>query len=378
MKIVSIEKCQSYDNDLVDIAIKKSIENLGGIDKYIKKGDKVFLKVNLLKKNKPDDAVTTHPAIVESIAKILKDAGAIPIIGDSPGGPFTKGLLKSIYSTTGMEDVAKKTGALLNFDTDEATVKIHSGKIIKSATIMKAIIESDKIISLPKLKTHGMTVYTGAVKNQFGTIPGLVKPGYHLSMPNVEDFSDMLIDLNLFFKPTLTIMDAIVGMEGNGPSAGNPKHVGLIISSDDVFSLDTIATSIIGLKPDDVPTVYMANRRNLGLLNDIEIKGANIDSVKVKDFKIPTRRNFKVTDKIPHFMNGFIDKHIKPYPYFEHSICKSCGICASNCPPKAIKMVEKKPTVDLKVCIRCFCCQELCPYKAVKIKKPYLSHFLFR
>lgn len=223
LNIVSIEKCDSYSANEVRKAIERSYKNLGGLEKYIKKGDKVFLKANLLKKNKPDDAVTTHPAIVEAVASTIKDMGAIPIIGDSPAGPFSERALRSIYETTGVIDVAKRTGAELNYNTDEIVVKISDGKLIKQATFMKALMECDSIISLPKLKTHGMTVYTGAVKNQFGAIPGLVKAGYHLSMPDVKDFSDMLIDINVFLKPVLSIMDAVIAMEGNGPSAGKQK-----------------------------------------------------------------------------------------------------------------------------------------------------------
>ncbi|MCP2239747.1 DUF362 domain-containing protein [Thermoanaerobacterium thermosaccharolyticum] len=134
MNIVSIEKCDSYSADEVRKAIERSYKNLGGLEKYIKKGDKVFLKANLLKKNKPDDAVTTHPAIVEAVASTIKDMGAIPIIGDSPAGPFSERALRSIYETTGMIDVAKRTGAELNYNTDEIVVKISDGKLIKQAT----------------------------------------------------------------------------------------------------------------------------------------------------------------------------------------------------------------------------------------------------
>lgn len=378
MYTVSIENCPSYSQSDVKVALENSFKNLGGIEKYIKKGQRVFLKANLLKKNRPDDAVTTHPSIVEAVANAIKAIGAIPVIGDSPAGPFSYRALKSIYESTGMADVAARTGAELNYDTEEVEVKIPSGKIIKQATFMKALMECDAIISMPKLKTHGLTVYTGAVKNQFGAIPGLVKAGYHLSMPDVKDFSDMLIDINTILKPVLAIMDAVVAMEGNGPSAGRPKKVGLIISSDDVFALDTVATSIIGLKHQDVPTVFMAQRRGLGRMEDIIIAGINMEDIKVDDFDIPTLRGFSVTEKIPPFLSRYLDRHVKPYPIFHHDICKSCGICVSNCPPKALKMVGNKPVVDLKTCIRCFCCQELCPHKAVSIKKPSIAKLFYR
>lgn len=378
MNIVSIERCKTYDIETVQNTVEQCINHLGGINKYVKSGDRVFLKVNLLKKNSPEDAVTTHPSIVEAVVNLVKKAGGIPIIGDSPGGPFNERALKTIYNATGMADVSKRTGALLNFDTGEVTEKLPDGRIIKQVTIMKAVKECDVLISLPKLKTHGMTVYTGAVKNLFGVIPGLVKAGYHLSMPDVMDFADMLIDLNVFLKPALSVMDAVIGMEGNGPSAGNPREIGLVLASNDVFSLDTVASSVIGLNTEDVPTLMKASERGLGLKENIDIKGCGIEEVKVSDFDIPTLRGFKITEKIPQFLLRYLDSYVKPRPLFMHDICKSCGVCVKNCPPKALSMVSNKPVVDLKTCIRCFCCQELCPYKAVNIKKPLLSKFLFR
>ncbi|SHE68127.1 Uncharacterized conserved protein, DUF362 family [Caldanaerobius fijiensis DSM 17918] len=378
MDKVSIVKCQDYDQKNVDLAVAQAVELLGGIENYVKKDSRVFLKVNLLKKNSPDDAVTTHPSVVEAVVKLVQKAGATPIIGDSPGGPFSERLLRSIYSATGMSDVAKRTGTLLNYDTGEITEKIPDGKIIKQVTLMKAIRDCDAIISLPKLKTHGMMVYTGAVKNLFGFIPGMVKAGYHLNMPNVKDFSQVLIDLSLHIKPSLSIMDAVVGMEGNGPSAGKPRKVGLIIASPSAFALDTIAISVIGLKPDEVPTVARANGMGLGLKENIEVIGCSVKDVAVEDFDVPGLRGFALMDRIPPFVLKYLNKHVKPRPQFNYNSCKGCGVCVSNCPPGALSMLNKKPVVDLDKCIRCFCCQELCPHRAVEIRQPFISRFMFR
>jgi len=164
MTKVSIVKCESYDQNVVEQAIAQALEHLGGVEKFVKKGDKVFLKVNLLKKNKPDDAVTTHPAVVEAVVKLVQKLGAIPVIGDSPGGPFTERALRAVYRITGMAEVAHRTGALLNYDTTEITEKVYCGKVIKQVTLMKAIRDCNVVISLPKFKTHGMTVFTGGVK----------------------------------------------------------------------------------------------------------------------------------------------------------------------------------------------------------------------
>ncbi|WP_026487363.1 DUF362 domain-containing protein [Caldanaerobius polysaccharolyticus] len=378
MTKVSIVKCESYDQNVVEQAIAQALEHLGGVEKFVKKGDKVFLKVNLLKKNKPDDAVTTHPAVVEAVVKLVQKLGAIPVIGNSPGGPFTERALRAVYRITGMAEVAHRTGALLNYDTTEITEKVYCGKVIKQVTLMKAIRDCNVVISLPKFKTHGMTVFTGGVKNLFGVVPGLVKAGYHLNMPDVRDFSEALVDLCLHVNPALTIMDAVVGMEGNGPSAGRPRNIGLILASSDPFALDTVATSIIGLGPDQVPTVAKASDRGLGLKKDIEVMGCPVEKVLIKDFDVPALRTFALTSKLPPLVVKYLDNYVKPRPRFIYEVCKGCGVCAANCPPGALSMQDKKPHVDLEKCIRCFCCQELCPYKAVEIKQPFISRFMFR
>lgn len=377
MKNVSLVKCDNYDENTVYEAVKKSIDLIGGIKKYVKEGDRVFLKVNLLGRYKISSAVTTNPSVVKAVVTLVNDAGGTAIIGDSPGGPFNERMLKSIYNVTGMSKAAEDTGAGLNYNTEEITVKIPDGKMIKSATFVKAVIDADVIIDMPKLKTHGLTTYTGAVKNLFGTIPGLVKAGYHLSMPNVYDFSDMLIDLNEYLKPSLTVMDAVVGMEGSGPSAGVPRKIGAVLASDDTYSLDSIAVKIIGLDVKDAPTIKAALQRGLGDINDVDLKGDSLDEIQLK-YNIPIIKSINLNDRVPRFIRKYIDKFVKPRPSFDGNICKACGICVSNCPPKALVLKADVPHVDLDKCIRCFCCQELCPQKAVKIKKSLISKLMYR
>jgi len=215
---ISLLRCEDYEYDKVKEAIDRTFDNLGGISKYIKPGMKVLLKINLLMKKKPQEATTTHPVFVEALTRAVQEAGGIVTIADSPGGLYTEKALKGVYSICGIEETAKRTGAILNYDTGFEEVSFPDGKITKSFMVIKPVIDADLIITVPKLKTHGMTLFTGAVKNLFGVIPGTYKAEYHFRMPDKKDFCSMLVDLCQCVKPSLAIMDAIVGMEGNGPS----------------------------------------------------------------------------------------------------------------------------------------------------------------
>ncbi len=384
MSKVSITKCSSYEFDIVKNSIRSSLELLGGISAFISAGDKVLLKVNLLMKRKPEKVTTTHPAIVQAVAELVLEAGGKPIIGDSPGGYhfYNRGTLEEVYETCGMKEAAKKSGAELNYDTEVVDIPYPDGKIMKSIKTIKPVLEVDKIISIPKIKTHMMTVYSGAVKNMFGIIPGSYKAEYHLRFDDTGDFADLLIDICSFSKPVLTIMDAVIGMEGYGPTNGNPKKVGLVIASKDPYALDAVAADVIGLEGLQVPTIRKSVDRGLynGNIDDIEIFGEAINDVKVEDFKKPTVKvafNY-YSLLIPKPLLKRINRFIKPTPRFNKTKCKGCAMCAKSCPPKAITMKNGKPEVQLESCIRCFCCHELCNFDAVQIKRPWFLRLLLR
>jgi len=372
---VSLIECREYDHLLVKESIIQTFENLGGIDKYINKGERVLLKLNLLMRKKPEEATTTHPVFTKALAEVLIEYGAEVIIGDSPGGPFNERMLKSVYKGCGIEEIAHEVGAKLNFNTNMMEVKNQKGRILKNLTVTEMLNDVDKVISVSKLKTHGLAVFTGAVKNMFGTVPGVLKAEYHVKMPDIRDFSDALVDICLYSNPILSFMDGIVGMEGDGPSAGEPREVGVIIASTSPYHLDVVATSIINLEPRKVPTIERCVERNIcrGNLEDIDLVGEGIDKFKIDDFKIPNIKSVNfLEDKAPKFLKTVVNAWLRPKPVFVHEDCIGCSDCAENCPPKVIQMVDKRPIVELDGCIRCFCCQELCPKKAVIIHRPWL------
>ncbi len=372
---VGLYHCEEYNATKIQGILEEAFNANPQWLEGITSGCRVYLKLNLLMKKKPEDAVTTHPALVEALVRILQGRGAQVTIGDSPGGPYLPGRLKSIYRTCGMEEVALKTGAALNYDVSETLVHFPEGKVSKAFYLTSATTKADKIIALPKLKTHMMTKYTGAVKNLFGTIPGMRKADYHLKMTNVEDFCDMLVDLNLCVKPALHIMDAVVGMEGNGPSGGTPRNVGALLISSDPFALDVAAMSLVKINPQSVPTVTRGVARGrVGQIQDIIIQGSDLNSWDIKPFIAPKLSGHVRFERIPEFITRFI----RPKPVFIEEKCKSCGDCVTNCPPGALTLVKGYPVIDLNKCIRCFCCQELCPQQAIIIRRNPIGKLMER
>ena len=369
--LVSIVRCDSYDESLVESSVSEALASIGGIGKYVKKGDKVLLKINLLSASTPEKAITTHPSIVKAMVKQVQSAGGIPIIGDSPGGPFTHGMLESAYKKSGMSGVAQETGAILNYNTESKQVSNPNGRLVKKLDIISLLDDVDVVISLPKLKTHMLTKFTGATKILFGVVPGLTKPAYHLKYAEIDMFCDMLLDILEYVKPAFSLMDGVVGIEGDGPGAsGTPKQAGIILASQDSVALDVVATSIIGMKADEVPIIKRAIVRGLttGNLSDINVIGAKADDVKVK-FRQPATGKGITKVLSNNGVRSLLMRFTLPYP-FATSKCVRCGICKQNCPAGAIT-IKGKAHMNMGKCIRCYCCHELCPYKAIELK----SHF---
>ncbi len=377
--IVSLVECREYNYEVVKNSIIKSLENLGGLDKFIKKGETVLLKLNLIMRKSPDSAATTHPIFTKALAEVLIENGINVVIGDSPGGPYNERMLRLVYKGCGIEEAAQQVGAKLNYNTNTFEIKNEDGLILKNITAIEVLNEVDKVISVSKLKTHGMMTFTGAVKNMFGIVPGIEKAEYHYRFKQYESFSNALVDICVAVKPVLSFMDGIVGMEGDGPTAGTPKEVGAVIASESPYHLDVAATSIIGLKPSKVPTIQRSIERGLckGNFDDIELKGDDIETFTMNDFFVPEARSIDIFDgRVPKFLKGILNNLFEPKPVFKYKKCIGCSDCAKSCPPKVIDMVEKRPVVNLDGCIRCFCCHELCPAEAVHIHRPLLMKFL--
>ncbi|MEZ4357548.1 MAG: DUF362 domain-containing protein [Eubacteriales bacterium] len=371
---VAILKCDEYEYEKVQDTLLNAISLLGGIDKFIFPGAKVVVKPNLLRKAAPRQNITTHPFIVRAICTLAKEAGGDVTIAESPGGIYTKAALKAIYDATGMTEAAEKSGAKLNYDTDVVEVEFGHGSHIESLRLIKPVVNADVIISAAKLKTHSMMGYTGAVKNMYGAVPGVTKAEYHFRMKDKDRFADMLIDLYEFIHPSLSIIDAIWGMEGEGPAAGDPVKIGALMASDDAVSLDLAATHMVGMDAGYVPVLKRAIKRSICLsdISNIEFLGDAIDNFKCKIKTPVSLQQELIKGYVPGFLEGFADRCLALYPAFDKDKCISCMICKDNCPAGAIRVVNSKPKLSKKSCIQCYCCHELCPKKAIKIKRPWI------
>jgi len=376
----SLLPCNSYDYDKVYTALAQSIQNLGGFEPYIAPGERVLLKPNLLMKKRPEEAATTHPVFLKALANLLLEYGAKVVIGESPGGPFTPALINGVYKATGMTAIAEETDAILNANFNSCQKENPQGLIMKRLTLADMVNDVDKVICVAKLKTHAMMTFTGAVKNMFGLVPGIIKAEYHLNIPDYENFADMLIDVCLCANPVLSFMDGIVGMEGNGPSAGTPANTHVVLASNSPYHLDQAACHIIGLSVKDVPILKRLHERGIiGELNDIEFTGEPIEHFIMPSYQVIRGRSpLSIRDSnLPEFVKKLALKHLQTRPVVYDNDCTGCAVCKEACPVKIIEIsANRKAVITYPKCIRCYCCQELCPQKAIKIHKPWMVQWL--
>ena len=368
---VSVVRCSDYSQGNVDKAVRQALALIGGIGGIIKRGHRVLVKPNMLSARNPERAVTTHPSLLRAVVEMLKEVGADPLIGDSPGG-VNRDIAK-FWEVCGYKEVSEITGApLVNLERNLEEVEVPQGRVYKRLHLPQIALEVDALISLPKLKTHNLTLYTGAVKNLLGLIPGLGKSEFHKRCPQPGEFGEAVVDILAAVKPKLSIMDGVVAMEGNGPVSDDLRKIGLILASTDAVALDTTVQTIIGLKPFDVPTTAAAVKRGLGIgdLGRIEIVGERLEEVIVDDFRLPSNA---VVRSIPKSVLKLIARRVMVKPTVDKGKCSQCQSCLENCPVKAISLKDDYPRVDHRSCILCLCCYELCPQNAIQLRRSLLA-----
>lgn len=371
-------KCEKYDENLITEAYQEVLVDNGLLD-FVTSGMKVGIKVNLVGNFGPDKAATTHPLLVKKLCELLIERGAIVTIGDSPGGLFTESILKSIYKGTGYL-ICEEVGAKLNYDVSTSQLKVEK-QVVKTLDVSNWLLEQDTLINFAKLKSHGMMALSASVKNMFGIVPGVLKPEYHYRYPNHDDFANMLIDINEVFDCKLNLIDGIIGMEGNGPTQGEPRYIGAILASRKPYPLDVVACKIIDLDIDNVYTVTESIKRGLTVSYDEIILNKPIDDIIIKDYKnILPGKSMEFSEKFKgpfgKIINPIIAKVLTVKPKVKKKECIGCKKCANICPVNAIEMIKKKPVINREKCIRCFCCQEFCPVGAMKAHKNIIVKIL--
>ncbi len=377
---VVLAACPDYQEDTVERALLQALEPLGGLN-WVKPGMKIALKPNLVSFLKPERAATTHPSLLCVLTRLLTASGAQVVVGDSPGGLYTAAYVNRVYAAAGMRAV-EGCGGRLNQDFSQHEVRFPQGSVCREFCCTGWLDGADAVIDVCKLKTHGMMAMSCAAKNMFGIIPGTMKPEYHFRYPDPRDFARMIVDLNEYIRPRLTLVDAVECMEGNGPTGGTPRHMGLLAAGESPHKVDLACAVLIGLSREEVPTLEAALERGLipERAEELNISG-KLSDFTAADFKrIITGNSHLFRGDGKHLSSrltgALLDSLLSQRPAVDRRSCVGCGQCRDICPGKAITMRGGLPVIDRRSCIRCFCCQEFCPKSAMKVRRTAVARLL--
>jgi uncharacterized protein (DUF362 family)/NAD-dependent dihydropyrimidine dehydrogenase PreA subunit len=366
--IVAISACSKYAFEDVTNALHASLAPLGGMQAFVKPDMKVLIKPNLLTAAAPEKAVTTHPLVIRAVVEAVSKAGGIAWVGDSPAAEINEGV--SVWDSNGLGEAISAGGARL--------MKFKGSYVRKIGTteyfISRPVLDADLVINLPKMKTHTLTRYTGAVKNLLGVLPGGRKREIHVRAPGVTEFSRALVDILELVRPQLNIMDGILGMEGNGPgTSGTPHAYNLLAASCDAVALDSVLAGAMGFHPGDVVHLVQAETRGLGnhQTDHIRVEGDR-SILRLGKLALPKARWFL---DMPSWFTDPIRDKIKLQPQIDPAKCTACGTCADACPADVIT-IHDTAIFDLSRCIGCMCCVEVCPHAALTPKPNLLARLV--
>ncbi|GHT56538.1 hypothetical protein AGMMS50233_08570 [Endomicrobiia bacterium] len=374
MTKISLVKCDDYSK--ADNAVREAVNLIGGVSVFVRPSERILIKPNLLSPKDPSKAVTTHPEIVRAVIRLVKEVGAVPLVGDSPGGAIRD--IKNLWKVTLMEKICVEENVkLVNFEAAGSKEFDIGDKNIKKVNFSNAVLDCDGIVNLPKLKTHMLMSFSAGVKNLYGCVPGLMKVEYHKYASKNKEFADFLSKIYLFFKDKIrfTLVDGILSMEGNGPSAGDIRKTNLIAASSDAAILDAYLLNELNYNISDSDLL-----KNLkitkDIFNKIELAGEPSKNFNFKNFRFP---NLRKLDLLPRFIVRILGKLLWMKVDINKKMCVKCMLCIRACPIGAIRHKSNAhPYVYAKKCISCFCCHEMCPSKAVGFKKSILAKIFIK
>lgn len=372
--LVVLVACPDYDRERVLQAVRQGLAMLGG-DWPSREPGPILLKPNMLRPAPAEKGVTTHPAVFSAVARCLRERGARLAFGDSPNGIFTP---IEVARRSGLLAEAEALGIpMADFQTGQDVSDTTGGRF-RTFPLARGILEASAVVNLPRLKTHSLTVMTGALKNTFGAVVGSAKAALHITHPDAESFGRMIADVNRLVRSRLVVMDAIKVMEGNGPASGRLVDLGLLIFSVDPVAVDAVACRILGVDPLSIPFIRAAWEAGLGAAREeeIAIRGEPLARYTGRRLAIPARN---LTRAIPPFLWKVAKDLLVAKPVIDPSACIPCGECVASCPtsPKSLAQERGKvPSYKYSTCIRCYCCQETCPQGAISVRPAPLARLI--
>lgn len=369
MSKIAIVRCPDYERETVRQAVRRIESLFGGFEQLIGDGQRVLLKPNLLAGESPNRAVTTHPEVLRAVAERFLELGVGLKVGDSPG----MGSLAAVAEKAGIAQVCRELSVPLARFQEAVPVEVAEAALIKRFELAQEVKEADFLVNIAKMKTHGLTILTGAVKNMFGCVVGVRKAEFHMRLQKVEHFAEMLLDLSLAVPPALHIVDAVDAMEGWGPRNGKPRRVGLLIAGTDPVAVDVGLALLMNVPPHQICYLGAAAARGWEGAdpNKLQVLGEELQQFVMEDYEIP-RELYSLSLRIPKPVIQLFRRRITPMPHVLAN-CKGCGICAKACPARIIQMESGKAIIRERDCIRCYCCQEMCPYGAIQLRTGLLG-----
>lgn len=371
---VAIARCAEYDLDLVRAALERSFELLGGLAGFIRPGDRVLLKPNILLAAPPERAVCTHPIVLRAAIGAFRDLGCRVLVAEQPG-IMSAAEARRAFEVSGIQAACEMEGVECRLfrPNGYVAVPLPDGKHLKVVMLPRDFQEVDHVVSVAKLKSHMQATYTGAVKNFYGAIPTLQRKQIH-RLAKYVPFSEGIVDVFAAVRPAFGIIDGIVGMEGKGPNTGKPRRLGLLFASQDLVALDRVASTAVGW--DKHPIVHLEDAAARGLGEDklkrITVLGEKLEDVRVDFEPVPTSMQ-----NPPRFLIDTLYNYWSIKPAVIPKNCNACGSCVAACPTAAIKLNDQPiAVIDYDKCIECFCCHEMCAYDAIGERASLLKRCL--